>query len=446
MNHRLALQIIDCLGVAGPAESDFDDLKTWDRRSWLVMLPWLHTSGLALPFLRTLRMHGSECLLPSDVRTRLERNQAGNQARVDRMAEEFAALNRCFENAGVRYAALKGFALIPDYSPDASLRTQADFDYLVVPESRSHAERALRAAGYLRQIRDDSNVHVFFHSARPLRIPASDDALYSAALPRRLELHTRLWDAGPESIRPRSLGTALDRTQLRQWQGVRFPALSDEDAFTFQILHALRHIFDLWCRLSLLLEIAYFLKRRAHDAGFWRRFISRTNGDPGLAAATGVVVTLAAELFGASIPAPLDDWLRENTPPAMKLWAKRYGRDCALGNFMEDKFSLFLLREFIPDVVAWRKVWRRRLFPIHRPNRAAEAASPRMSSRLAAGWKQSLHVVRRFKFHLVSALRLGWEFPRWERVLRQRSAGGESRAARMTEPISAVVPVRLGER
>ena len=445
MNRRLALQIIECLGVAGPAKSDFRDLKSWDRRSWSAALPWLHTSGLALPLLRTLRAHGSERLLPSDVRTRLELNQADNHARVDRMAEEFAALNRCFESAGIRYAALKGFALTPDYSPEASLRAQADFDYLVAPESLADTERALRAAGYLRRDRDASNVHVFFHSARPLRIPASDDDLYSAALPRRLELHTGLWNPGPELIRPGSLQTALDRTQLREWQGLRFPALADEDAFAFQILHALRHIFDFWCRLSLLLEIAYFLQRRAHDAEFWSRFVSRASGDPGLPGATGFVLPLAGGLFGASVPAALDDSLRDSTPRPVKLWAERYGRECALGNFMGDKFSLFLLREFMPDAVAWRKVWRRRLFPIHRPNRAAEATSPRISARVEAGFKQSLHVARRFKFHVVSGFRLGWELSRWERVLRSGSAPDQHRVARITEPLSTAVPVRVDE-
>ncbi len=410
------------------------------------MLPWLHTSGLALPFFRTLRDHGSERLLPSDVRTRLEHNQADNQGRVVRMAEEFAALNRCFENAGIRYAALKGFALIPDYSPDASLRTQADFDYLIAPESLPQTEQALRAASYVRQNRDDSSPVVFFHSTRPLRIPACDDDLYCAALPRRLELHTALWKAGPEAIRATSLETALERTRLHDWQGLRFPALADEDALIFQVLHALRHIFDFWCRLSTLQEIAHFLERRAHDEVFWRRFVARAECDSGLPQATGVMFTLAAELFGASVPAALAGWLGESTPRAMKLWAERYGHDSALGNFMGDKFSLFLLREFIPDAVAWRVVSRRRLFPFHRPNRAAEALSPRMSSRLAAGLKQSLHIARRVKFHLVSALRLGWEYPRWQRVLRSAPAPDEHRVARMTAPVSAAVPVRLGER
>lgn len=445
MNRRLALQIIECLGVAEPAESGFAALETWDRRNWSAALPWLHTSGLALPLLRTLRNHGSERILPSDVRTRLDRNQADNQVRVDRIAEEFSALNRCFESAGIRYAALKGFALIPDYSPDASLRAQADFDYLVAPESLAHAERALRAAGYLRRNPDNGNVHVFFHSARPLRIPASDDDLYSPAFPRRLELHTSLWNPGPEVIRAKSLQTALDRTQQREWQGLRFLALADEDAFAFQILHALRHIFDFWCRLSLLLEIAYFLQRRAHVAEFWSRFVSRASGDPGLPEATGVVLPLASELFGASVPAALDGWLRDGTPRPVKLWAERYGRDSALGNFMENKFSLFLLREFIPDAGAWRKVWRRRLFPIHRPNRAAEATSPRISARVQAGLKQSLQVARRFKFHLVSGLRLAWEFPRWERALRSSSAPVEHRVSRITEPIATAVPLHVDE-
>jgi len=445
VNRGLARKIIDCLPVAGPAESDLAGLQSWSRKSWAATLPWLHTSGIALYFLRTLQERSEEHVLPPEVRVRLERNQADQNLRVAAMTEEFAALNRGFENAGVRYAVLKGFALIPEYSPDASLRTQADFDYLIAPESLARAEQALRAASYVRQTRGESRPVVYFHSARPLRIPASDDDLYSAALPRRLELHLRLWNPGPEAILAPSLKTTLDRTRLHHRQGLRFPVLANEDGLIFQVLHALRHIFDFWCRLSTLLEIAYFLDRRACDELFWRRFVARAEGDSGLPQATGVVFTLATKLFGASIPAALADWIRQSTPQAMALWVERYGRDCALENFMGNKFSLFLRREFIADSAAWRQALRRRLLPFHRPNRGTEAASPRMSSRLAAGLKQSRHVLGRIKFHLVSGLRYGWELPRWERLLRATSAREAYRGEATTVPISAAERLRIFE-
>ncbi|MFB3920984.1 MAG: nucleotidyltransferase family protein [Terriglobia bacterium] len=440
MNRRLALQIVDCLGAPGP-----DALGVWSRRDWTRTLPWLHASGLALPFLRILGAHGGESLPPSDVLERLERNQADNRERVACMAEEFAVLNRCFERSGIPFAALKGITLIPDYSPDATLRAQADFDYLIAPESLPRAEAALRAAGYLRRSCDE-NAHVYFHSARPLRIPVSEDELYSAALPRRVELHTALWEGGPESIHPTTLATALDRVRLREWRGLRFPALAPEDALAFQILHALRHVFGFWCRLSLLLEVAHFLNGRKHDEEFWRRFIAHIACTTGLPEATGVVITLAVRVFGAEVPAPLAAWLRATTPPTMKLWVERYGRDSALGNFMEDKFSLFLLREFIPDDAAWRTVCRRRILPLHRPNRAAEPRGPRVSSRVGASVKQSLHIARRVKFHVTSALRLGLEFPRWKWSRRAAGAPEESSAARTAEPIPAAASVPVGER
>ena len=445
MNRGLAHKIIDCLRVAGPAESDLAGLQSWSRKSWAATLPRLHTSGIALYFLRTLQERSEEHVLPPEVRVRLERNQADQNLRVAAMAEEFAVLNRGFENAGVRYAALKGFALIPQYSPDAALRTQADFDYLIAPESQSRAEQALRAASYVRQSRHESGPVVLFHSAHPLRIPASDDDLYRAALPRRLELHLRLWNPGPEALHPTSLETALIRTRLHDWRGLRFPVLADEDALIFQVLHALRHIFDFWCRLSLLLEIAYFLDRRALDELFWRRFVARAESDPGLPQASSVVFTLATKLFGASIPAALANWIRQSTPRAMALWVERYGCDCALENFMGNKFSLFLRREFIADSVEWRQALRRRLLPFHRPNRGAEAASPRLSSRLAAGLKQSLHVLRRVKFHLVSGLRYGWELLRWERLLRETSAREAYRGETTPVPISAPDRLRIFE-
>src|SRR5438046_2472712 len=81
--------------------------------------------------------------LPAPIRDHLRRNRASNRRRIAEMKTEFGSLNCRFKAAGVDYVVLKGFTLIPDFCPDASLRSQYDYDYLVRPESVGLAQRTL---------------------------------------------------------------------------------------------------------------------------------------------------------------------------------------------------------------------------------------------------------------------------------------------------------------
>ncbi len=65
------------------------------------------------------------------------------------MSRRFDFLNLAFNNAGVRYAVLKGLSLVPEFCPYAPLRHQGDFDYLVDPNSLEAAQRILAEAGYV---------------------------------------------------------------------------------------------------------------------------------------------------------------------------------------------------------------------------------------------------------------------------------------------------------
>lgn len=423
MNQHQARTMVNCLTANGPAANHLARLRTWARRDWQGALRWLHTGGLALYFRHRLKELGAEGVLPSEVRVRLLRNHTTHCRRVAAMRNEFDQLNRCFAEAGIRFAALKGFSMIPDYCPDATLRTQYDFDYLVAPESKAQAEEALRAASYVGSSGDDAGRLVFFRSNRPPRIPAHDDELYSPDLPLRVEVHTRLWEPGPEAIRVPGLDDALGRVQIREWQGLSFPALADEDALAFQVVHALRHIFENWCRLSILLEIATFLERRSKDEGFWERFRHRAGSCPGFPKAAAVVFSLSAGLFRAQFAPSLREWVELNLSASLARWVVTYGLDGALENFMGEKFSLFLQREFVADASTWRSVRKRKLFPLHIPNRAAQATSPGWGPGLSAACKQAMHVVRRLRFHLISVLRYAWELPRWERRRSRTSAG-----------------------
>jgi hypothetical protein len=426
--------MVSCLAVNGPAASVVARLRYWTRRDWKRALAWLHTSGLALYFRHRLRELGVEEELPSEVRARLSRNHTTHCLRVAAMRNEFNRLNRCFTDAGIRFAALKGFSLVPEYCADATLRTQYDFDYLVAPESEARAGQALRAAAYVGSSGGNAGPSLFFPADRPPRIPANDDELYSLALPPRVEVHTRLWETGPEEVHAPALEDALHRAQIRNWQGLSFPALADEDALAFQVLHALRHVFANWCRLSIVLEIAPFLERRSNDEAFWERFCQRADACPGLAKAAAVMFSLSAGLFGARIAPSLGHWMAINLTPPLALWLERYGRDSALGNFMGEKFNLFLHREFIADATMWRSVRRRKLVPLHAPSRAARASSPGWGTWLSAALRQAVHVTCRLRFHSLSAVRYAWELPRWDRLRRRLLVEG-AREERLLSPI-----------
>ena len=67
----------------------------------------------------------------------------------------------------------------------------------------------------------------------------------------------------------------VERATTHAWNGFVFPALTDEDAFLLQVVHACQHLFALWIRMSCFLEIGYFLKRRVYDTALWNQIEQR---------------------------------------------------------------------------------------------------------------------------------------------------------------------------
>jgi len=106
----------------------------------------------------------------------------------------------------------------------------------------------------------------------------------------------------------------------------------------------------------------------------------------------------------------------------VSLWVDQYGLRSALDNFSENKYTLFLYREFVRDEAAWRQIRRSRLLPLQRPNHAPVAAVPATSVPLPGSWKQAWYVMHRLIHHSMRGAGYVWETARWER-LRRISAG-----------------------
>lgn len=419
MNRALARCIVKSLRVDGAAGEHFARLGDFSERDWRRTFPWLDDSGLALYLLDRIKVTGADCLLPVGVQARLDRNLASNLERLAVMKEEFAALNRRFDVAGVEYAVLKGFALIPDYCPVAVLRCQYDYDYLVSRDSADKAKQVLFDAGYAQKARSPGLEHkdesVF--AAQPLSLPHPDEDFYSPSLPRFVELHLSLWEADRDMVDLELPNEVLERRRLAEWDGLRFPALSDFDGLIFQALHTFQHILGYWCRISCFLEVAHFLNRRRLDAAFWGRFCSHVENHRFLPEILSLVLLMSSTFFDAPLGDGLGPWVRRHLRGPLSVWVERYASDWALEPYPGSKLSLYVHRQFIQDRATWKSIRRSRLLPFHRPASVVEPGGAGWST----NWKGKIDRWRffwmRLKFHISALLEYGLEWPRWKMAL-----------------------------
>ena len=420
MNRALAEAIVNELSSSKTKRLQPDIWRSFDEQAWNKTLDWLDLSGLALYLRQRLETTNGLGMVPSRVRQRLDRCESENRMRAAAMAEELKVLSEIFTGAGIEHIVLKGIALVPDYCPHPAIRTQYDYDFLVRPDATKGTETALRAAGYKRKNSESEHPIVYYRPEPNIRFAADFMGLYSQGLGRSIELHLSLWESSEDRIEIALTKDLFARAVRRRWQDFEYLSLNDEDALVFQVLHAFRHVLRNWCRLSVFLEIAYFLNRRSSDSLFWSRFTARIDNLCWVPEATMVVFGLAELLFGACIPEKIKAQFSSVSFAALALWIERYGRPSALANFRNNKYSLFLHREFVEDPAAWAGIRRQRLFPTRRPHRPPMVVFQRGFSR----WEElrivALHALSRLKFHAISAFGYAWEYPKWLRCRRTR--------------------------
>jgi hypothetical protein len=426
VKQEVARHIIDCLTLSG-GRGDLSPLARLSQRRWEQAIQWLDNGGLTLFWWNRCKTSGNEGLVPAEFRAQLDRNLLDNASRAAGMAEEFNSINCCFDDFGVRYVAFKGLTLIPAYCPDASLRTTYDYDYLLPPDSMPRADEALISVGYHRSPEPATHHVVYAPVARTACLPASRDRLFSRQFRRKVELHTRLWSFGSLGIKMALPQNPWERRYLRTWRDVRFYGLGGEEELAYQVLHVFYQILSNWCRLGWLFDVAYFLNQRGGDSAFWERFCGYVGDYPPLARVAGVVFRLAADLFGAAVPGTVERGILRSLPDSLTLWVEQYGRNSALKNFAEDKHSpLFLQREFvgIEEEAAWRNALKRRLLPLHAPNRRSRDPNRGFSADLEASWKQAVYIAKRLVHHLKAPVVYGWHSHRWKRMRGKKRGTG----------------------
>ncbi len=423
MNRELAEAVVGCLSL--PRENcDGNLLRKFRRPDWHRTFNWLDRAGLTLYLLRGLKHTSALEMLPPAVLARFERNLADNRRRVDYLAAEFGLLNERLRRAGLNYAVIKGFSLVPTYCPDAVLRAPSDLDYLVDKSSLPGARRVLEEAGYRLHLHRFSDIE--FKFGRPSsRIPTLSDDPYSRETEPLVELHLTFWNRKANRVPLNEPEFRLDQTIDHDWQGLRFPVLNDEDAFVLQILHVFQHTVECWVKLGWLLEIGFFLRARLSDTQFWDRVDARMRAVPYLAEFAALVMGLTERMFAAPMPPIAAKWTQCLRPPA-RIWLENYGRRWAfeehpydsLGLFSAAKLALFLHREFIPDPNDRKEIAQQCLFPWKRPEQIAVPTVNTAASFLTQRRLQWQFVLRRLIFHLGSSSQYWLEMPRWRELNR----------------------------
>lgn len=422
MKRTRAENIVEFLSLSG-SRDHLSDLYRASRPEAEKLLQWLDDSGLAFYFLQKVRDTNATDLVPSCMLSRLETNFTANQRRTDHLSQRFDLINRRFHNAGVRYAVLKGFSLVPQFCPRAALRHQSDFDYLVDEESLPIAQRVLVDAGYRLKPPTSSQEYIFLppEIGEPSR---SAERCY-APEPHAVELHLDLWD---NDQRLPMIGKlfSVERVTTHEWNGLEFPVLTDEDAFLVQVLHAFRHLFTYWIRTSCLLEISYFLNCRASDTALWSKVDQRVGDSLVLREFVVIIAELVARLFAVPIPPLVRVW-GESIRPATRVWIENYARHYAfcdlpvyqLSLFPRSKLILFLLQQYEDGSDKKHSVRRQLLVPSRLARITASVRSDPSLLLNFRWWKRQL-LVRRGVFHVLAGLRYLCEIPRWLWLTRTR--------------------------
>ena len=419
-----AQQIVDFLSFSSDAKQNIEGLRNFRQRDWKRVLRWLDDSGLALYFLQKLKSTIATDTVPTWVISCLEQRFTANGQRVGEMAYRFDALNRKFNDAGVRYVVLKGLSLIPDYCPDAHLRHQGDFDYLVDDESLPMAQMVVVEAGYSPKLSISSQESIYLMPGQESASRGPEQ--YSAGAPHAVELHLDIWDSDAHRLPSMPSVFSVNQSRIHEWNGLAFPVLTDEDSFLLQVLHACHHLFTYWIRMSCFFEIGFFLNRRASDTSLWNRVEQRVGDNLMLREFVVVITELAAKLFAAPIPLLVRTW-SEGIRPATRVWIENYAQHCAfcvvpayeLCLFPRAKLVLFLQQQYQVACVQKHSV-RNRLIKFSRLSRMASSIKDKPSLVLNAGWWKRQLFIRRSLFHSLAGLRYLCEIPRWRWLNRAR--------------------------
>jgi Uncharacterised nucleotidyltransferase len=408
MGHQLAEAVVATFRNE-EYEPHFERLSSFDYQAWIEIYKWLDASGLALYFLDRIRNLGLEAAIPNRVLRRLEENLADNRRKNAHMFEEFVKINREFQEENISYVNLKGFTLTPDVCLDAALRSQFDLDFLVVPADLMRCEEILRRNCYA-LTGSSKNVKEYKTEGGPL--PSARD-LYKAKPQRSIEIHS--------ACSAKSNEIYLDDTRIaqcvsRDWDGSKFPDLSDCHKFLELTHHLFKHLNSEWTRASSILEYRNYIVFHRNDIALWHEVQRHISSDPKSNLAVGVAVLISDRIFDISpLPPPLVQAVIE-LPKPVRLWVEWYGNVVLFAHFPGTKLYLLLQRALPGNHLEFCRN-SSQLLPLRLPHKVTFGAKDeKFISKIKRMLHEIVHLFIRLRFHVKQGLLYMIEVRRWEKL------------------------------
>src|SRR5690242_6133305 len=135
MNPKVAREFVRTLEIGVNPDGIEERLSRIPKADWDAALSWLRRSGLALYWWARIKSCSLKGAVPESIGRKMEDDLSQNRVRLSAMTAELRSIIHLLQMDEIPYAVLKGFALSPEYCPDAALRSQYDFDFLVRSDS-----------------------------------------------------------------------------------------------------------------------------------------------------------------------------------------------------------------------------------------------------------------------------------------------------------------------
>ncbi len=394
MNRKLARSIVEFL------RDDFQPTQyhfaKYTDRDWRVTKRWLDTSGLALYFLRKLKANVLENSIRPKILSELEQNAADRQAEVQQRFQEFSRLMQMFRQHGIKFAVEKGFALVPEYCPDISLRFQMDLDFLLESSDIEKCHQLLVNDGY-RYIPTIHGERRFKKGDHRTPVMAN---FYKPKAQYMVELH---YDVSGNAI------GILNSLSSPICESITLPVLQPVDFFCAHILHLVKHLRSGWVRADALLEYRSLVNSKKDDRRFWQEVAKRCV-DPDLQFAVMLTAMLANVTLGTPIIPEIMP-LVDSLSPGVCRWIRTYGMEVLTTEHPGSKLCMILDRESQANKPGWL-YYIRRLFPLRMPGRISEKGANRDSRRRAAV-EESSFLLLLFRYRLREFVRMCYVLPAW---------------------------------
>ena len=389
------------------------------ERRWDKYLTSLDSAGMVFHFIAKLRQRGDFEALPLLVQSRLRKNLRDQTERHACITSEFREFNQILQARGIQYIWLKGLTAFPDFVDDPVGRLQSDHDFLVHHKDLRRAYELFLGMG----LEPKEAVSAPHADHLPALIRKSGwkwkGNLYDPEIPRAVEIHFRLCDAQQRGRTIRSLAETWQNSVRVDVGGVSVPVLSREDALTYAILHAFRHLLRSDFRLAHLYELAFFLHHSRQDETFWCAYSEKLRNCPFTHKVAATMFCLACHCFGPNTSPHASALAAQNLSPAVQLWIRSYGRKEALSSYRQSKSILFLQLDFLENRSDIVSTIVRQLLPCHLPSRTVVLSQiPEGQKMRFRRVREVCHFARRVNnralFHAASLIAFLWRYPLWK--------------------------------